>query len=326
MKQSTRARGLLAWMMVMIGIMVLPAMAQDLLEDTALDADSISAAAPAGEMDMWNWPSRVALGLQLRSEADIDNGSAFSVGSMKASIGAMHELDEQWGVDVLGAFSRLSYEFSDTEAFGGTPWNDVNIISARGFARAKVDEQWTVLGGPVIGYSGESGAGESAMTGGAGLGAIYTVSPELKIGLLVAAVSRIEDSAAIVPAPLVYWNFAEQWSLRLGAAAVAASSGYGLEVDYLYIPELQFGLGARMQAQRFRLDDAGVAPDGVGEDKTTLVYAQSTWQALEDLKLQIMAGLSSGGTVEVDDANGDELASEDYEAALTIGARAVLNY
>lgn len=323
MNTSNGTRGALAWSLALIGAGILTARGQDELAGIGTESAPELATASTD----WNdWPSRATIGIQQRSDTDVDNGTSFSVSSLKLGLGAEHKFNDAWRGDLQGSYSFLMYDFTDTAQSGGKPWDNINVINGRALARAQVDEQWVAIGGPLIAYSAESDAGESAATIGIGLGGVYTIDADLKVGLLLAVMSQIEDSAGLVPIPLVMWKFADQWILRTGAAEVAASSGVGADVEYAYMPELSFALGAQMQKRRFRLDDAGLAPDGVGEDKTMLLYAQSTWQALADLEVQVMAGFNGGGTLRVEDENGNTISGEDFDTALTIGARVKLTY
>jgi hypothetical protein len=55
-------------------------------------------------------------------------------------------------------------------------------------------------------------------------------SPTLSVGLLIGALSQIEDSALVAPIPVINWKFAESWVLRTGAISLGPAPGLGGEV------------------------------------------------------------------------------------------------
>ena len=70
---------------------------------------------------------------------------------------------------------------------------------------------------------------------------------------------------------------------------------------------------------RFRLNDSGPAPSGVGENRFIPLFARISRKLGPQTRIDFYAGASVYGRLSVDDANGNGFAQDDYKTAPAIG-------
>src|SRR5205085_4345826 len=120
----------------------------------------------------------------------------------------------------------------------------------------KIDDKWSLYGGPSVGFSAEDGADlRTSFTFGGLVGFNYRVNPKLTIGLGIGVFSQIEDDAKVLPVPTVEWSFADKGELHVGYHEIAANPGLGLELGYHIVEDWTVGLGVQYERRRFRLSE-----------------------------------------------------------------------
>ena len=122
----------------------------------------------------------------------------------------------------------------------------------------------------------------------------------------------------------IYWKITDR--LRLTNPFRAGPTGpAGLELVYKRDEKWEFAGGGAARGFRFRLDDKGPAPDGVGEQSGLPLFARITYKFGPRFKLDFYAGAIVGGQLAVEDSKGDLLAVDDHDtapiAALTFAGR-----
>ena len=168
-------------------------------------------------------------------------------------------------------------------------------------------------------WAAESGGdlGE-AMTGGLIAGASYRFSDRLRIGPGLGVFGEIEDDVSIFPILVVDWQITDTLALETGSGA-GATRGPGLTLRWTGIEDWSFGVGARYETYRFRLDDGGPQPDGVGEEKGVPVYLTASWDVIPTVRLTALAGVEVGGELTLEDEDGNEVQSDDADPAPFLG-------
>ena len=78
--------------------------------------------------------------------------------------------------------------------------------------------------------------------------------------------------------------------------------------------------------QRFRLSDAGPAPNGVGEDTSFPLWGRVSWEVNKTFALDLYGGFLIGGNLRIDDSNGFELGESDYDGAPFAGLSLRVQY
>lgn len=251
---------------------------------------------------------------------DLDDGGKFSTGRYYV------EPRLNWGINrdlsfALGLGTLVGdYRFEGTGGLAGLrPWDDVLSPSLNGFVRWGFATDWTLFAIPTVRAAAESGADlGDGVTGGILAGASYRFSETLTVGPGFGFLTQIEDDPSVFPILLIDWSLSEELALRTGGG-VAATQGPGLTLAWQFEEEWEAAVGARYDRFRFRLDDSGVAPGGVGEDSATSVFATvaHTWES--GTSLTLLTGLDLGGRLRLDDPAGNRLLSESFDPAPFVG-------
>ena len=77
---------------------------------------------------------------------------------------------------------------------------------------------------------------------------------------------------------------------------------------------------ARSYFDRFRLDDQGIAPDGVGQDESTPPFSmRASLQINPSLRVEAIAGAVFGGMLRLEDEDGNRIEEQDYDIAPFLG-------
>lgn len=147
------------------------------------------------------------------------------------------------------------------------------------------------------------------------MGASYRVSDRLRIGAGVAISERLEDDPSMSPLLTLVWAITDDLTLRVGGSAEAEEGAARAELGWQALPELELAVGASRQLGRFRLDDSGVAPEGVGRDRSIPIYARARWQIARHVELSMMTGVAVGGELRLEDRHGRKVREEDYDPA-----------
>jgi hypothetical protein len=265
-------------------------------------------------------------GLIYQAEADIDGpgGGSIQVNRFDAGVGTQTQLSERlrWANTLF--FAINDYDFDGGGFSAGDPWE--TILETRFGTQLvyPIDDQWAVRGGGLVMLSREFDAdwGDS-FTGGGTLGVDYRHSESLFVSLGLGVITQIEDDVTAVPMVALQWLPADQWALRVGAVPVNGGALAGAEVAYELSDQWELGLGLLYREDRFRLDDSGPAPDGVGQEQFLPLRLRAAWRFHPRMTLHFIAGMALGGELKLEDQNGNTLREEDYDPAAYLGARVV---
>ena len=290
----------------------------------ALIISSTSYSQPTGSSD-------VSLGFSTNYEhgfdTDIDAGGEISFNrySISGSIGK--QINERTSLDFNSSYSFTDYEFSGTEGFAGlNPWEGINRASFGFKLNYRLNAKWGITAGPFIRYSGESDAdfGDSLTYGGL-IGFSYSPNRNFLIGSGVFISSRIEDDVIAFPGLILNWRINDKATLSTLLTGVKSEIGPNVSFKY----EIGNGLDASMSVgyefQRFRLDDSGIAPDGVGDAQVLPVWASIGYDINQNLRFEIYSGLGFLGELELEDSDGDRIDKEDFDTMVFIGTGIKLN-
>ena len=268
-------------------------------------------------------PFRITAGVGYRADADIDDrGGDFNETRFSVTGARAFNPNEKLRLEPIVAYRFSAYDFSRAE-----PWDDIHSFRATMLVSYRIDDTWSVFGGPSIGFSGESDAdfGDAVTFGGA-LGANYRVSERLAIGGGFTISSEIEDDTRLRPLVLVNWQINDQWSFESGYTEVAGGGGPGGEIRYQINDAWRVAAGLQFQEKRFRLSDEGPVRDGVGEDTSWPVYGKVTWQICPHAALELLGGVSVAGELRLENEDGHKIAESDYDPAPLVGLRALFTF
>jgi outer membrane receptor protein involved in Fe transport len=253
-------------------------------------------------------------------ETDLDAGGDFDVTRLFVQPGITWTPDPRLSISFSGAYARDEYDFGGGPGFAALrPWEDVEGVRAGASIRWSLDDAWTIFAIPSLRFAAETGADlDDGLTGGAIAGASYRVNDRLSIGPGLGVFSDLEDSASVFPVLLLDWRITDTLSLRTGRG-LGASRGPGLSLVWDFAEDWSLAIGGRFERFRFRLDDSGVAPDGVGEDESIPLFCGVTWTMSEQAEVSVIGGVSVAGELTLEDEDGRTLASDDYDPAGFVG-------
>jgi hypothetical protein len=262
------------------------------------------------------WGPSVKVGSVYNFETDMEGGGSFAVNRyfMEAGMARM------WGFDRMIAFSagfgQDDYRFSN---LGTRPWNNINAYRMGLFARWRVNEQWVLFAGSSVRSYGEPGVDlDDALTGSFFGGASYSFGDRLTLGPGLVIAGEIEDKTRYFPVLLVNWKITERLSLETGGG-FAATAGPGLSLIYSVSEHWKAGLTGRYEMKRFRLNNDGLAENGVGEDRSVPLVANLTYFLYPGGFISGIAGFNFSGKLSADDAYGNLLYEKSYDPAPGIG-------
>ncbi|MBX3026867.1 hypothetical protein KF840_18315 [bacterium] len=256
-------------------------------------------------------------GFVYQGDADIDKGGSLQVYrydlGLAGGLGLMDHL--RWGNTFF--FGVNDYDFG-----GGSPWNVIYSMRLGSKLTYDINQQWGVSAGGILMFSPEDGAnwGDS-VSGGGLLAAEYRHSDTLFAGVGVAVITQIEDDPTVVPQVDLRWIPGPNWIVRLGGVPASGGAAASGEVAYQFPVPLEIGLGLLYQQRRFRLNDSSLAPNGVGVDNSLPLRVRLGWNFNEHIGLNVLAGAAFAGEVELEDSNGNRIASSNYDPAPYVGLR-----
>lgn len=225
-------------------------------------------------------------------------------------------------------------------------WSDIHQFTFLGLATYKADDDWTVLGGGLFRLSGESGADFSeAMNGGLFTGFLYKWTDTLNVGLLIGAVSAIENGISILPLPLVTWKFADEWAFKLG---VNQLGGVGYGPQFMWRPSDEFDLALiwSYEARRFRLSNSGksgfqgavgdpcLAAGGngcstknyIGQETSAPLVVRANWHPDPNITVGGFVGVVTAGNVRMETQGGNKVFDKSYGITPMVGANATFRF
>ncbi len=279
---------------------------------------SVYAGPPEARDSSWRWTLQAAAVHQF--EADLDKGGEVSVDRYFASIAVGRQVSDRLRIGFEFGYGEDSYDFSGTTGFGAmNPWGDIREMRISLPMRYFASRDWMLFAVPSLRYQAEQGASlDDGQTGGLLAGATYRFSDTLSIGPGIGVFSEIEDDTSVFPILLINWKITDTLSLETGGG-LAASRGPGLQLTWQQSSRWRFALGGRYENTRFRLDDKGTAPGGVGEEDAMPLYALAEYSWSDDLKLSLIGGAEVGGNLRLEDSSGNLVSESDMDTAPFLG-------
>jgi hypothetical protein len=234
--------------------------------------------------------------------------------------GGTYAPDYRRSVSLSLGYGADGYDFSGDRGMAGlVPWETVHTVRLGTPVRWGVGQEWTLFVIPTVRMAAESGAalGDS-VSGGGFAGFSYRFGDRLTIGPGVGAMTQIEDSPDIFPVLLIDWKITDRLRLETGRG-LGATRGPGLILRWAVSDRWDLSLGGRYEKLRFRLDREGVAPDGVGSDRSFPLFCGATYRFAPRAEASLVGGAALGGELRLEDENGNRIAEEDYGQAGFLG-------
>ena len=266
------------------------------------------------------WSVSTEGGYLYQMESDIDDGGSFSLQRAYGGLGLTYSWERLRSATLALGYGFDEYTFSGDDGFGGLePWEDVHSVRLSAPLRYAFNSQWTGFAVPVLRSSAEDASDfDEALSGGGFLGASYRFNDRLTLGPGLGYITQIEDDPSVFPVLLVNWKIAEDLSLTTGRG-VAATLGPGLFLNWRARPDWNVAFGGRLDKFRFRLDDKGDAPHGVGEDWSFPLLLAVSYTRNRRFTAGLAAGVKFGGELRLEDDDGGRLAEDGYDAVPFVG-------
>lgn len=221
--------------------------------------------------------------------------------------------------DTIHAGLGLSYDHEDWDftgatGFKGIPWGDIHRTSVDLRFQYTGIENWALSFLPSVQSAREAGAdwGDSIQAGAVVAGA-YRFSPRLTLGLGAGLFTGLEETKGF-PFVVVRWQISDRLLLanpfRPGPTGPA-----GLELTYFLGDGWEVAVGSAWRSFRFRLDDQGPAPEGIGEVELLPTWGRVRWQLDRRWAFDLYAGYAFDGELKLEDRNGNEIGTVDQDPA-----------
>lgn len=272
---------------------------------------------PGEEIVEMQWRFLAGGGGSHQFKTGVDGGGHVSVSDGDLGIGGRLRLNRALSLRLQLGYEYASYDFSGSKGLAGLdPWDDVHTVGLTSTLSMKLGDHWRPYAGFKVKASAESGAdfGDAITVGGLA-GVSYRWSDRLSLGAGFTISQRLENDPSVSPLVSVIWSIIDDLTLRVGSVGAVGDTAGGVELEWRALPEVEVAVGIRNRSRRFRLDDRGVAPDGVGRDRSRPVYARVAWKILRNVEMSAMGGAAVTGNVRISDRHGDKVRDEDYDPA-----------
>jgi hypothetical protein len=245
----------------------------------------------------------------------LNGGGDYSVSRYFLAFNTATPLSRQMLLGLGFSFNWQDFHFNGTPAFTGVqPWHQVEQIGFSPSFIYAASNKWTYVVGPQFEWSRETGANWSdALVYGLTFAATRTMSSTLTLGIGVGVFSRLKETTYF-PALLINWRISDHWRLTNPFRAGPAGPG-GLELVYTPDAKWEFGGGAAYRSFRFRLDNNGPFPDGIGQTNYIPVYGRAAYKFGPRFRLDFYAGALLDGQLRVENSDGNLIASDNTQTA-----------
>lgn len=267
------------------------------------------------------WAVRLNGNVEHMFNTDIDGGGQFNITRLGFNQDAAFTVTERLKVTFGATYNYYNFDFSGSQGFAGLrPWRNINISNNNMRVSYAVNNNWGVFVIPTISYAAEFGAPfwDSFTIGGIA-GVSYTTGPRLRIGIGGFIGSRLEDSVIGYPIAYIDWGITEQ--LRLSTLAAGARNDFGpkAELSYDFLNGLKIATNVGYEFNRFRLDEKGNFPEGIGDLKALPWVGRVSYDVTRYLTVNGYGGLLFLGKLELEDKNGKRISKEDFDTAPFVG-------
>ena len=209
--------------------------------------------------------------------------------------------------------------FREAALFGpAVPWTSGTRTGLSAPISYQGADGWSAEAVPSFDYFREDGASWSdSLSWGALLAVSKQFAERRRIGLGVGVYDTLDETRAF-PYLVVDWEFNDRWSVANPLAA-GPTGPAGLELRYRFDNNWIVGAGGAYRTYRFRLDDAGLAPGGVGEERGIAAFIHFGRDFGPRYSLDIYAGALLDGELRLDNGAGSELLRTKFDPAPLMG-------
>jgi len=254
----------------------------------------------------------------------LDDGGSVAVTRAAIDTSLRLKLAEPLTLALSAGFQYDNYDFGGIPfpVVGSTidPWDDIHTLRFGGLLTYAINQQWSVSGGLFGQFSQERGASwQDGFSGGGLVSVSYRFGERGVIGGGVGVTSAIEDDARLFPVFVIDVPLTD--TIRISSLRVPTPlARNGIEIICNAAPTLEFALGTRYDRSRFRLNDSGSVPGGIGEDLEIPVWLRCTWTPAPNMRVDLMAGVIAWREFRISEGNGLRIDTDRGNATATLGA------
>lgn len=271
-------------------------------------------AVAAASTEPEDWDYSVSATSLLTPEAGLDTGGETRLTSHHLRAGGERQVGASSEVGVRLSYDHVDRVFSGADGFGALEHlSSVNRLGIAGSISSRT--QFGVSYGmrPFVSWSFESGAfSEDAMSYGVALAALAGLSKGKRIGAGVRLSRDMDDSTKASPIIIVHWELNENWTIANPREA-NFTSPTGLEIRYRSGEDWWLALAGMYHSNDYRLNKDGVASKGIGESSGIVTYVRATHRWTSRFRINGYIGAIFEGELEVEDVDGNEVATSQYD-------------
>jgi hypothetical protein len=260
-----------------------------------------------------SWKTNVFTGFEFQGETDLDAGGDFEYWMISGGVSSARMLGDDVKVALKADYRAIGYDFSGIGG-GVDPWETVSVLRLNPLFTYLLNDRWSVMGGPILEFTGEEKADFGDSLRGGGLVGFGYKREGYFIAFGVIAMTEIEKDNRILPFVLVNWNITD--GLMFGVKA-DTSRGGELRLDYAITKKFKMGAGIGVRRELFRLNDDGPAAtgrrDGVGEETATVAKITAIYQINKVVTVEGYGGVTLDGEFRLETKTGNKIATSDYD-------------
>lgn len=275
----------------------------------------IFAQAPADESRKGGIEYSFSLTPTLQFSAPVDGGGSMSVFRNFFSADATVPVNQSFRLGFGLSYDFQNYNFSGLERFiVPEPWNRIHRLGVDASFFYKMSERWTLFVGPTAEFSAEEGADwGTALNYGGIFSLSYSTGPGLTIGAGLGVFSGLAQSSAF-PYLVISWKITDR--LRLSNPFQAGPAGpAGLELAYTLDKNWEIATGGAYRSFRFRLDENGPIPNGIGEESLYPAYVRLSRAVGPGMTISLYGGAALAGKLTLQNKRGHDIDEANYDAA-----------
>jgi len=260
-------------------------------------------------------------------DSSIDSGGNVGVSRYGAELRLNYHFTDEDDLQLRFQYQRDDWNFSGTTGLGNDdPWDLVTTTDIALQWTHQWKENTQLFGGPIIKWSEDSGASQSnSKVFGGMFGIAHVYSDTLVLGGGVGFIETLGDDDRFFPIIVLDWKIKDRLKLR---SDLMTRFGNRIGVELVWTPRDDWSLGAGLSYDysRFRLDDAGIAPGGVGEATSLPLTLRASYHPSDNVDITIFGGVVFGGELSVYESTGLMLQTESYDSAGAVGILARIRF
>jgi hypothetical protein len=260
-------------------------------------------------------------------DSSIDSGGNVGVSRYGAELRLNYHLTDEDDLQLRFQYQRDDWNFSGTTGLGNDdPWDLVTTTDIALQWTHQWKEKTQLFGGPIIKWSEDSGASQSnSKVFGGMFGIAHVYSDTLVLGGGVGFIETLGDDDRFFPIIVLDWKIKDRLTLR---SDLMTRFGNRIGVELVWTPRDDWSLGAGLSYDysRFRLDDVGIAPGGVGEATSLPLTLRASYHPSDNVDITIFGGVVFGGELSVYESTGLMMQTESYDSAGAVGILARIRF